>query len=98
MLVGSKGETLLETIFCCLTLMTTVGMFATILTRVTQIIEEMDKETKGYRENVEVLTKMFNSNTSISRETQIEVFNYLKQLNIGHEDMKQSKTLAEILE
>lgn len=35
MLVGSKGETLLETIFCCLTLMTTVGMFATILTRVT---------------------------------------------------------------
>lgn len=62
MLVGSKGETLLEIIFCCLTLLTTVGMFATILSKITQLIEEMDKSTKEYREEVDVLNKMFDQN------------------------------------
>lgn len=42
MLVGSKGETFLETIFCCATLVTTVGMFATILSKIAMILEEIN--------------------------------------------------------
>lgn len=42
MLVGSKGETFLETIFCCFTLLATVGMFATILSKIAMILEERE--------------------------------------------------------
>lgn len=34
MLVGSSGETFAETIFCCFTLLSTVGIFATILSKI----------------------------------------------------------------
>ena len=34
MLVGSKGDTDIETVFTCVTLLTTVGLFATILSRI----------------------------------------------------------------
>lgn len=42
MLVGSKGETSLETLFCILTLICTVGVFATILSSVAMVMEQME--------------------------------------------------------
>lgn len=43
-LIGTKGTTLLETIYCIFTLLWTVGVFATILSTVTMVWEE--KESK----------------------------------------------------
>ncbi len=60
MLVGSKGlflliiifysigDTFIETVFCCCTLFGTVGMFATILSSVASIMEEIDRKYKNY--------------------------------------------------
>lgn len=58
----------------------------------------MDKSTKEYREELDVLNKMFDQNQNISKETQIQVLNYLKYLNIGHEDMQTSEQVANILQ
>lgn len=52
MLVGSKGNSFLETIFCCLTLLSTVGMFATILSKISMILEEINASDKNYRDNL----------------------------------------------
>ena len=49
MLVGSKGVTFLETIFCIITLFATVGMFATILSSISNILDDMDLKTVSYR-------------------------------------------------
>ena len=43
MLVGSKGHTFLETIYCCVSLFATVGMFATILSKIAMVLEDMEK-------------------------------------------------------
>lgn len=44
MLVGSKGDTFIETIFCTLTLFTTIGAFAYILGNIASILEELKKD------------------------------------------------------
>lgn len=51
MLVGSKGETFIETTFCCLTLLITVGFFALILSSINNILEDIVRKTKGYSED-----------------------------------------------
>lgn len=41
MLVRSKGDTTLETLYCIRSLFCTVGIFATILSKVASMFEEM---------------------------------------------------------
>ena len=46
MLVGSGGKTYYETIFVIFTLFGTVGMFATILSSVSMILQDMEAKEK----------------------------------------------------
>jgi len=41
MLVGAKGDTFIETIFCTVILFTTVGIFAYTLSSISNIFEEI---------------------------------------------------------
>lgn len=62
MLVGSKGETSLETLFCILTLICTVGVFATILSSVAMVMEQMEQKTKDYKKDKETMNTFFSMN------------------------------------
>lgn len=97
MLVGSKGNTFLETAFCCLTLISTVGIFATILSKIAITLEDMDRQTKDYRNDLKILNDMFDSNEQFSNQIQMELLNYLKYLYIGHKEMKSSEELKQVL-
>ena len=55
MLIGTKGQTFVETIFCCTTLFITVGMFATIISQISMILEEIARSEKAYKKDKEVL-------------------------------------------
>ena len=55
MLVGSKGHTFLETIYCCVSLFATVGMFATILSKIAMVLEDMEMQEKNYKREKEVI-------------------------------------------
>lgn len=59
MLVGSKGTTYFETIFCICTLLCTVGMFAKILSMVAMVMEEMEKKKKGFKMDKETMNTFF---------------------------------------
>lgn len=43
MLVGSKGDTVIETIFCCIAYFITIGLFATILSTITMILDTLEE-------------------------------------------------------
>ena len=43
MLIGTKGNTFEETAFCCLIVIVTVGIFATILSKISMTLEDMDR-------------------------------------------------------
>lgn len=60
MLVGSKGETLIETCYCCLTLLITVGFFALILSSINNILEDIVKKGKDYKKDQEIINTFFN--------------------------------------
>lgn len=51
MLVGSKGETFVETVYCCSTLLITVGFFALIISSINNILDDIVKKTKGYSDD-----------------------------------------------
>ena len=59
MLVGSKGDTFVETIFCCCALFGTVGMFATILSSVASIMEEIDRKYKDFNREKDIMNNFF---------------------------------------
>ncbi len=59
MLVGSKGDTFIETLFCCFTLFGTVGMFATILSSVASIMEEIARKYKTYNREKDIMNNFF---------------------------------------
>lgn len=44
MLIGTKGNTFIEVLFITAVLIVTVGVFAYLLSKISSIIEEMDKE------------------------------------------------------
>lgn len=62
MLIGSKGETDIESIFCIITLICTVGMFATILSSVAMVMEEMEQKRKSYKKDKEIMNHFFSNN------------------------------------
>lgn len=44
MLIGSHGETFIEILYLTLTLLITVGVFAYLLSNISNIIEDIDRE------------------------------------------------------
>lgn len=42
MLIGTKGETVLETLFVTVTLLVTVGVFAYLISTISMIIQELN--------------------------------------------------------
>ncbi|KRW99582.1 Cyclic nucleotide-binding protein [Pseudocohnilembus persalinus] len=97
MLIGTKGQTFLETIFCCITLLITVGMFAKILSKIQMILEEMHQKTKNYREDQKILLEFFDRCKQISTSTQGMLLNYLKYYYIGHEDKNSQENVKVVL-
>jgi hypothetical protein len=55
MLVGSKGDTTIETCYCICSLFGTVGMFATILSKVASMLDEMALKEKDFKRDKEIL-------------------------------------------
>lgn len=49
MLIGSKGGTATETIFVCIILFFTVGLFATILSRISMILDDLYAKNQAYK-------------------------------------------------
>lgn len=45
MLIGTKGDTFLETLFTTLMLLITVGVFAYLISTISTILEEINRET-----------------------------------------------------
>lgn len=45
MLIGVKGESHLETTFTVVTLMITVGVFAYLISKISMILEELNKDS-----------------------------------------------------
>jgi hypothetical protein len=43
MLIGSKGDTLIETAYCIVSLLSTIGVFAVILSQVGNVLDEIGK-------------------------------------------------------
>lgn len=58
-LIGTKGDTIIETLFCIFVLINTVGIFATILSRVAMVHDEMEKKVLVYKKDRDVLTSFF---------------------------------------
>lgn len=46
MLIGTKGETVVETLFTSTVLLITVGVFAYLISTISTIIEEINREHK----------------------------------------------------
>lgn len=63
MLVGSKGDTTVETVFCVCVLFCTVGMFAKILSAVAMVMEQMEETKKNYKKDKEILNTFFSLHT-----------------------------------
>jgi 1,4-dihydroxy-2-naphthoate octaprenyltransferase len=72
MLIGTKGSTELETSFCVLVLFFTVGMFATILNTFNQIMDEIQRKAKDYKQAKNTLNK-FIKNNEIEAEMQVNI-------------------------
>jgi len=48
LLVGSKGETFLETVYCIIMLVITIFLFSYILSTIGQILEDLSKRGRSY--------------------------------------------------
>ncbi|KRX07422.1 Cyclic nucleotide-binding protein [Pseudocohnilembus persalinus] len=97
MLIGSKGSTYLETIFVCLCLFFTVGIFGTLLSRISQILEDMSNKTKSYRRDLEIINRFFQENNHITKELQGKILNFVRSLNQGHSTQQQNYKLNQLL-
>ncbi|KRX10765.1 Cyclic nucleotide-binding protein [Pseudocohnilembus persalinus] len=97
MLIGSKGQTNLETIFCIFTLFCTVGMFATIISRISSILNDMDAKTINFRTDLEILNNFFNRNSNINTKLKRKLVNYLKFMHMGNSEKDENYALQMVL-
>lgn len=58
-MIGVESVTELETIFTICSLVYTVGIFATILSTISTIYEEMDAKIKDYKKDRDTLNSFF---------------------------------------
>ena len=86
MLVGAKGDTFVETIFCTVILFTTVGIFAYTLSSISNIFEAITESGKKYKRDVEILNFYLNRK-NVNKKLKSKLLNYLKHFHGGHLDM-----------
>ena len=55
MLIGSKGTTFPETVFTTVLLFNTVGLFAYLISTMGIIIEELNKQTQEYKNDLKII-------------------------------------------
>ena len=60
LLVGSKGETFLETVYCIIMLVITIFLFSYILSTIGQILEDLSKRGRSYQKDLEILSYFAN--------------------------------------
>lgn len=88
---GDKGYTFLETFISCVVMMGTVAIFATVLGTIGIILEDIQRKSKDFRKDNEILNAFFKNQPSgvvIPKELKSRLTNYLKYYYIGHQDMK----------
>lgn len=58
-LIGTKGDTIIETIYCIFVVIFTIGIFATILSKVAQVNDEMGQKEAAFKKDKDILTSFF---------------------------------------
>ncbi|KRX01124.1 Cyclic nucleotide-binding protein [Pseudocohnilembus persalinus] len=80
MLIGSKGNNNIEAWFTILTILTCVGVFAYTISEIANIIDDINKDSINYKNELAIINKYMKSlGTSI--EIQSKVRNYLEFLH-----------------
>ncbi|KRW99509.1 Cyclic nucleotide-binding protein [Pseudocohnilembus persalinus] len=74
MLIGTQGETDVETVFAVLSLLVTVGYFAKILSQVSMVMDQMEQQKKAYKQEKEVMNSFFNLHKDFPPQLQKEYF------------------------
>ncbi|KRX11044.1 Cyclic nucleotide-binding protein [Pseudocohnilembus persalinus] len=85
MLIGTQGETDIETVFAVLSLLVTVGYFAKILGQVSMVMDQMEQQKKAYKQEKEVMNSFFNIHSDFQPELQSQLHSYLKYSYQGHQ-------------
>lgn len=97
MLIGNTMPTLIETIFTSIILLFTVGVFAYLLSKISIIIEEINKDSNEYKKDLEVINKYLN-NKNVGSETKSKVRGYLEYLHLSSSDIKNTSVAIEVLD
>ena len=61
MLVGTKGNNVQELIFTVIIMFATVGFFAYLINSIGMILDEINKRTKDYQNDLEVINRYMRS-------------------------------------
>lgn len=63
MLIGTKGYNFIEILFANLILFATVGIYAFIISRINTLLEEINKKSKDYQQDLEVINRYLRNKT-----------------------------------
>ncbi|KRX11043.1 hypothetical protein PPERSA_05152 [Pseudocohnilembus persalinus] len=78
MLIGTQGQTDIETVFAVLCLLVTVGYFAKILGQVSMVMDQMEQQKKAYKQEKEIMNSFFNIHSDFQPDLQSQLHSYLK--------------------
>ncbi|KRX10867.1 Cyclic nucleotide-binding protein [Pseudocohnilembus persalinus] len=96
-LIGSKGETTAETVYCIFVLSCTIGVFATILSKISMAWEQIEKKSRDYKLDREIINQFFKIN-NISNDLQGQLHNYLKHQYEGHSTQNVNNMFEQLVE
>ena len=57
MLIGTKGDTFVEVTFVTFVLYVTVGIFAYLISNISTIIDDINKKSKEYKNNLKIMNE-----------------------------------------
>ncbi|KRX04709.1 hypothetical protein PPERSA_03100 [Pseudocohnilembus persalinus] len=97
MLVGTKGDTFIETCYACTVLFITVGYFAIILSAIANLLQDYQDREKELKENKQIITSFINEQsvkTDIPQDLQGKMINFLVFHFSGHQDQKDNQKVS----
>lgn len=65
MLIGTNGETFIENCFTTFMLLLTVGVFAYLISTISTILDEINKEVREYKHDLGAINRFSNKVTNI---------------------------------
>ncbi|KRX09456.1 Cyclic nucleotide-binding protein [Pseudocohnilembus persalinus] len=95
--VGTKGNNQIEITFTVIIMFLTVGIFGYLIGSINIILEELNKKSKNYKQELEVVNKYLR-NKEVSQELQSRVRNYLEYLHRASGDMTASGEVSTVLD